>query len=104
MFHRAKRLNQTASVGVLIDGVRHTAHLRNVSTGGVGMTGPLPMEPGQRVILLLMGARIAAECRWRKGNDFGMLFMPDQDRAELARILARVTQDQGRRMHGFREL
>jgi hypothetical protein len=105
---RGQRVRAGGATGIVIDGQRYTAHVRDVGSGGIGAMGAVPIRAGQDVIVVAHGVSIAAQCRWVSGNSFGLVFAVDTNPADIARFrrgaLKLGSGVLTRRMHGFVEL
>ncbi len=96
-----------SAVGVLRDGRRDTAQLRDVSPDGACLDGVRDVLAGDHVRLHAKGALITGEVRWVRGQRCGICFAHDTPPSERTRFLAALGRSgtmPGARLHGFAEM
>lgn len=105
---KVRRTRKTALVGLIRNGQRETAFLRDYSSDGVCLDGVRGVMAGDRLVLHCKGARIIVEVRWLRGQQAGMCFVPSLLQSEKARFLAAVSRGEqpahASRIFGFSEL
>ncbi|SUZ32459.1 hypothetical protein ROE7235_02218 [Roseibaca ekhonensis] len=108
MVRRFERVRSTAMVGIIHDGRRNTAYLRDFSADGVCLDGVRQVMAGDRLRLHCKGAVITAEVRWVRGPRAGLCFVPDCPPSEKARFLSAVSRGlkpaSAARIYGFSEM
>lgn len=104
----ARRTRKTAQVGLIRNGQRESAYLRDYSCDGVCLDGVRGVMAGDRLTLHCKDVRIIVEVRWVRGQRAGMCFVPGVLPSEKTRFLAAVSRGEkpahAARIFGFSEL
>ena len=108
MVRKVARIRSRALVGVLRNGERESAYLRDYSTEGVCLEGLRSVMAGDVLRLHCKGAFISAEVRWVREGRAGLCYLPSCPPGEKPRFLAAVSRGQNpasaARIYGFSEL
>lgn len=108
MVRRVARVRGRAMVGVLRNGQRETAYLRDYSADGVCLDGLQGVMAGDVLRLHCKGAIISAEVRWVRDGRVGLCYLPTCAPSEKTRFLSSVARGQkpasAARIYGFSEL
>jgi hypothetical protein len=108
MPRQGRRIKSSAAVGILRNGQRETAHLRDYSQDGLCLDGVRGLMAGDIVKLHCRGSVITVETRWVRGARAGFCFLPDCAPSEKTRFLGGVSRGQkpakAARIYGFSEM
>ena len=108
MVRKVERIRSRATVGILHDGQRNNAYLRDYSSAGVCLDGVRNVMAGDVLRLHCKGAIISAEVRWVRGQRAGFCFVPACAPGEKVRFLAAISRGHkpasAARIYGFAEL
>lgn len=108
MVRKVARIRNRALVGVMRNGQRETAYLRDYSSEGVCLDGMRSVMAGDVLRLHCKGALISAEVRWVREGRAGLCYLPSCAPSEKSRFLSAISRRQRpsdrARIYGFSEL
>lgn len=94
-------------VGVLRNGKRETAHIEDVSEGGLKLGGVIDPKVGEVLQLHSKGAFFSARIRWVDGTTCGLQYLNEHNAGDLRRFLSTLpglTNGKTRGRQVFREI
>ena len=108
MVRKVARTRSRALVGVIRNGRRETAYLRDYSSDGVCLDGLRGVMAGDVLSLHCKGAVIVAEVRWVREGRTGLCYLPTCAPSQKTRFLTAISRGKKpanpARIYGFSEL